>query len=124
MACHILLCHHRIVIHRGNWFWWLVGAAIVAAILPAAAAVLAGVAVAILYLISLAVHPFMACRDCSATGRREGWLFGYAHRQCASCGGQGRHRRLGATVLYRGRMTWAERRAKDARDSRPNRPLL
>jgi len=111
------------VIHRGNWFWWLAGAAVVVAIVPVLAAVIGGIAVAVIYLISLRIHPFMTCRSCGGTGRRAGKVFGYAHRQCMSCGGQGRHRRLGTTVFHRGSPTWAERQAAGARDSRRARPL-
>ena len=90
------------MIHRGNWFWWLVGAAVFVAIVPVLAAILGGIAVAVIYLISLRIHPFMTCRSCGGSGRRSGKVFGYTHRQCLSCGGQGRHRRLGTTVFHRG----------------------
>ena len=109
--------------HRGNWHWWVLGAAILAVILPVAWAIAAGIAWAVIYLLSLPVHPFILCRACSASGRRAGSFFSYTHRQCMTCGGQGRHRRLGVTVLYRGRQTWAEQRAQAARDTRRSRPM-
>ena len=68
---------------------------------------------AVIYLISLRIHPFMTCRSCGGSGRRSGKVFGYTHRQCLSCGGQGRHRRLGTTVFHRGAPTWAERQAAE-----------
>jgi|GEM_PF-1569519 DnaJ-class molecular chaperone len=74
------------------------------------------------YAVSLAVHPFRACRGCKGTGRHQGTLFTYSHRQCTSCGGQGRHRRLGTVLISRRRSVWAERSAANARDNRWNRP--
>ncbi len=116
-------CDTRDVIHRGNWLWWLIGAAIFVAIVPVVIAIFSGLAWLVIYVISLWIHPFISCRTCSGTGRQGGSLFGYAHRQCGSCGGQGRHRRLGTTFVYRGRVTRAEDRAATARDSRRARPL-
>lgn len=109
--------------HRGNWYWWAAVAVAAALALPAGIAAVTGAAWALIYLLSLAIHPFMTCRSCAGSGRRHGAFFTGAHRQCMACGGQGRHRRWGATALYRGRQTWAERRAEDARDNRPGRPM-
>jgi hypothetical protein len=111
------------VIHRGNWFWWLVGAAAFFAIVPPVWGVISGITCAVIYLVSLRIHPFISCRSCGGGGRRAGKVFGYTHRQCLSCGGQGRHRRLGTTVFHRGSPVWAERQAAGARDSRRARPL-
>ena len=111
------------MIHRGNWLWWLLGAAAFFAIVPALIGVITGIAWVVIYLISLRIHPFKTCRGCGGSGRRPGKVFGYAHRQCLSCGGQGRHRRLGTVVLHRGSPTWAEGNAALARDRRRARPL-
>lgn len=111
------------MVTRKNWFWYALIAVIFFTAAPAAAGIVSGFVLAGGYLLSLWIHPFIACRACGATGRAGGRVFAYSHRQCGSCGGQGRHRRLGTVLFYRGRPVQAESRAARARDTRRNRPL-
>ena len=48
------------------------------------------------YLLSAFLHPFRSCRSCKGTGVHRGSVFTYATRDCATCGGKGRFRRVGA----------------------------
>ena len=116
-------CHPGSVVHRKNWYWWLIGAVIFFAVAPPLTGVIVGIAAAAGYVVSLAIHPFMVCRACGGTGRHTGKILAYSHRQCMTCGGQQRHRRLGLVVFSRLKPAWAESRARNARDTRRNRPL-
>jgi DnaJ-class molecular chaperone len=53
---------------------------------------------AVLYLISLRVHPFRGCPACGGTGRHRGSLFNSSYRQCRRCGGSGRQNRQGVQL--------------------------
>ena len=86
-------------------------------------AIFAGLGV-VAWLISLALHPFKVCRACGGSGRHQGAMFPWSHRQCAVCGGQTRHRRFGVARIYGDKKTRAERIAADARDNRRHRPRL
>jgi hypothetical protein len=48
------------------------------------------------YLVSGFLHPFRPCRGCGGTGVHKGAVFRRATRDCATCGGKGRFRRVGA----------------------------
>lgn len=51
------------------------------------------------YVTSLHLHPSRACWACEGSGKATGLIFGYARRQCGTCGGSGRRLRLGARML-------------------------
>jgi len=73
------------------------------------------------YRVSLARHPFRACRPCNGSGRHRGTFFRWSSRMCTTCGGQGRHRRWGVQAIYPDGRTWGERMAAQAgrRRARP-----
>jgi DnaJ-class molecular chaperone len=77
-----------------------------------------GVFVAVAYVISLALHTNRRCRACKGSGRQRGAMFTYGDRACKTCGGQSRHRRWGAQVLYPQSRTYAERSSSKARGRR------
>ena len=72
----------------------------------------------VMWLVSIWMMPFRRCRTCKGTGRQSGMLFTWAHRQCPSCGGVGRHRRYNVTTIYGDRRTRGEARAATARQRR------
>ena len=55
------------------------------------------------YLISLKVHPWAPCSRCSGGGKSRDRLWRGAFGTCPSCGGRGKHPRLGVKVLQPGR---------------------
>jgi hypothetical protein len=116
-VCHSLHMFNRLLILAG---------AIVLSVLLAPfylAFVVVGWAVIVVgYLVSLQLHPHYNCRACRGTGSHSGFLFGWSHRRCNSCGGQGRRRRLGTMMVSRDRQVWAERR-QAAAGHRSNKPL-
>lgn len=70
------------------------------------------------YLISLRQHPRgRNCRACKGTGRQQGMIFRYAHRQCTRCGGSGGRGRIGLRVMKPGQM-WGERAPQEAAEKR------
>ena len=75
----------------------------------------------VMWLVSVWLTPFRSCRTCRGTGRRTGALSTWAHRQCPSCAGAGRHRRYNVTTFFGDRLTRGEARAFRAR-SRRGRP--
>jgi DnaJ-class molecular chaperone len=54
------------------------------------------------YWLSLHLHPYAQCEACKGTGKHRGALFGYAHRPCHKCSGNGRKQRSGAAGLNLG----------------------
>jgi hypothetical protein len=62
---------------------------------PAVAALIAVAA----YLVSLRIHPWRPCRSCKGSGKSRDTVWKKAHGTCPSCGGRGRHPRLGVRVL-------------------------
>jgi len=110
------------VIH--GLLWWLIAASVYFVLVPTLAKVISAIVAVIGYLLSLQFHTFRTCRFCRGTGRRYGSVLAWSrnHRMCISCGGQGRHRRWGAMVLYKDKQTFAERR-QVAAASRRARPL-
>jgi hypothetical protein len=85
--------------------------------------VTAGVAAAV-YLVSLQVHPWRACRACGGRGKTGDRIWRAAHGTCPSCGGKGRHPRLALRILApaRYRRLAAERPSHKAIDQRRGRP--
>ena len=75
----------------------------------------------IMWLVSVWLTPFRKCRICKGTGRFSGVLSTWAHRQCPSCGGTGRHRRYNVTTVFGDKLTRGEARAVKAR-TRRSRP--
>jgi hypothetical protein len=59
--------------------------------------------VAVVYLVSLRLHPFRQCPACKGAGRHLGSTFSYAHRRCRRCGGGGRQLRHGMRYGLGGR---------------------
>lgn len=55
------------------------------------------------YVISLRVHPWIACRRCNGGGRSRDRLWRGAYGSCPACAGRGRKPRLGVRVLQRER---------------------
>lgn len=55
------------------------------------------------YLVSLRVHPWTRCRRCSGGGKSKDRIWRGAHGTCPSCGGRGRHPRLGVRIFTPGR---------------------
>jgi len=51
------------------------------------------------YLISLRMHPWTSCRPCKGSGKARDRIWRKAHGSCRSCGGKGRHPRLGIRFL-------------------------
>jgi hypothetical protein len=101
--------------------WWLI--LIVPALLighgkPGLSLLIYAVMVAICYVVSLARHPNRRCRKCGGSGRQKAAMFTWGDRICTTCGGQSRHRRWGAQVVYRERRTPAERASAAARRRR------
>jgi hypothetical protein len=90
--------------------------------LPASRFAEAALVLAVAYVVSLFLHPRVRCWDCDATGWHRGGLFRYSDRACTTCGGQSRHRRLGARVISPGSPLWAER-ARERAGQRRGRPL-
>jgi hypothetical protein len=101
--------------------WWLI-LAIPAFLLGRGNVVLIilfyGLFVGVAYVISLALHTNRRCRACKGTGRQKGSMFAWGDRACTTCGGQSRHRRWGAQVLYPQSKTYAERSSAKARGRR------
>jgi hypothetical protein len=60
------------------------------------------VIVAVVYLVSLRIHPLRKCRTCKMTGRHFGGMFTYSMRPCRRCRGSGRRDRLGSQVFFGG----------------------
>jgi hypothetical protein len=87
----------------------------------AAGAIITAVVAFITWLTSAWLTPFRRCRTCKGTGRQTGLMSTWAHRQCPSCGGSGRHRRYNVTTFFGNNLTRGEARAEKAR-SRRNRP--
>lgn len=48
------------------------------------------------YLLSGFLHPFRPCRSCGGSGVHKGSVYRRATRNCTTCGGKGRFRRVGA----------------------------
>jgi hypothetical protein len=97
---------------------WLLGIVVVLLALPLTWGLGFGVILAIGYYVSLHLHPDEFCRTCGGTGRHSGWLFLWSRRQCPSCAGQGRNRRLGNVILHPNRDTYRERTANRAKERR------
>jgi hypothetical protein len=119
LACLAGICHHTRVIRYAYRFFWLLGAVIVVIAVPGEWRVVAVVIMAVVYYLSLHLHPDRDCRTCRGTGRHRGWVFLWTRRQCRECAGQGRHRRLGNIILHPNRDVLAERfgnRAKERRN--------
>lgn len=55
------------------------------------------------YAVSLRLHPWRPCRSCDGSGKTRDPLWRSAFGTCRSCGGRGRHPRLGVRVLTPGR---------------------
>lgn len=85
------------------------------------AMVLTGLVGLVLWLVSIWLTPLRRCRTCNGTGRQSGLMSTWAHRQCPSCGGAGRHRRYNVTTFFGNNLTRGEARAARARNRR-NRP--
>ena len=77
-----------------------------------------GIAVAVLYVVSLERHSNRRCRSCGGTGRHRGAMFTWGDRLCTKCGGQSRHRRWGVQAFHPGDKAWAERSAAQAKKRR------
>jgi hypothetical protein len=60
------------------------------------ALVVIGGVVVLGWLVSLLLHPFTACSACKGSPRHYGALATRSFRMCATCGGSGRRRRVGA----------------------------
>jgi hypothetical protein len=60
------------------------------------------VIVAVVYLVSLRIHPLRKCPTCKMTGRHFGGMFTYSMRPCRRCRGSGRRDRLGSQVFFGG----------------------
>jgi hypothetical protein len=115
------VCHTYCVITRKNIGWWLLAAAALVAAVRWWS-IIAFIVLFIAYRITLERSPHATCSACDGAGRKAGWIFGWSHRQCNRCGGQGRNRRAG-TVLFRGGgVTWAEQQSHLARTTRRDRP--
>jgi hypothetical protein len=106
------------VIKWGTRFLWLLALIVVVIALHDAIALAFLGVVAVGYYISLHLHPDEFCRRCGGSGRHEGWLFLWSRRQCKSCAGQGRSRRLGNIVLHPNRDVLRERSANRAKERR------
>jgi hypothetical protein len=65
-------------------------------------AILLGIALLIVYVGSLALHPNAKCGRCKGVGRHRGSIFSYATRPGSSCKGRGTHPRLGRKIFFRG----------------------
>lgn len=52
-----------------------------------------------LYAVSLAWHPFRACRACEGSGKERDAIWRYAWGECPGCGGTGKLPRLGVRVF-------------------------
>ncbi len=106
------------MIRWGTRFLWLLALIVVVVVLhDFLAVVLLGI-VAVGYYVSLHLHPDEFCRTCGGTGRHSGWLFLWSRRQCPTCAGQGRNRRLGNVILHPNRDTLRERSANRAKERR------
>jgi hypothetical protein len=112
----------RIIYYARNLLIWALVTTLAFIALPAARFAEAAVVLAVAYVISLFLHPRVRCWDCNATGLHRGGLFRYSDRACTTCGGQSRHRRLGARVISPGSPLWAER-ARGRAGQRRGRPL-
>jgi hypothetical protein len=77
-----------------------------------------GIAVAVLYVVSLERHSNRRCRSCGGTGRHRGAMFTWGDRLCTKCGGQSRHRRWGVQAFHPGDKAWAERSAAQSKKRR------
>jgi hypothetical protein len=106
------------VIRRGTLIWWLLGVIVLAFALPHGAGLVIAIIAAVVYYISLHLHPDRDCRTCGGTGRHRGWVFLWTRRQCTDCAGQGRHRRLGNVILHSNRDVLGERNANKAKERR------
>lgn len=60
-------------------------------------------AAVIAYLVSCALHPYIACETCEGKGKHVGALFPKASRPCHKCSGTGQKQRLGVRFLGRGK---------------------
>jgi len=69
---------------------------------PTGMLVLFGMALLLVYVASLILHPNAACGRCKGAGRHRGSVFSYATRPCSSCNGRGTHPRLGRKIFFRG----------------------
>lgn len=56
-------------------------------------------ALAIAYLISLRLRPYVTCRRCHGVGKVRGFFFSWARDFCPKCGGDGIVPRLGSYLL-------------------------
>ena len=57
------------------------------------------VAIGVLWVGSLFVHPLTRCRTCKGQARHRGSLFKGSFRACRKCGGTGRRERTGVGAL-------------------------
>jgi hypothetical protein len=63
------------------------------------------------YVVSLRVHPWVACRRCKG-GRVHGAFWSRAFGECGACGGRGRRPRLGVRVFQRERASLLDGRKR------------
>jgi len=81
-------------------------------------AIITGIVGFSMWLASAWLTPFRRCNTCEGTGRQTGLMSTWAHRQCPSCGGSGRHRRYNVTTFFGNNLTRGEARAEKARSRR------
>ncbi len=61
------------------------------------------IAIALVFGISAALHPYVKCEACDGKGKHFGGVFGYAHRPCHRCSGTGQRQRLTAAIIGKGK---------------------
>ena len=57
---------------------------------------------ALVYYLSLRIHPLTRCKRCDGSNRHYSLLYSERRGTCPSCGGSGRHKRLGARLFLGG----------------------
>jgi hypothetical protein len=97
---------------------WLLALVVVVVALHDAIALVIAAIVAVVYYVSLHVHPDRDCQTCGGTGRHRGYVFLWTRRQCRDCAGAGRHRRLGNVILHPNRDVLFERSVNKAKERR------
>jgi DnaJ-class molecular chaperone len=56
-------------------------------------------AVALMYIGSAVLHPYVKCEACDGKGKHFGGLFGNTFRPCHRCSGSGQKQRLTAAII-------------------------